>query len=92
MLLLMMVSKVRAQIESDNGIDPRGREGSREKKWKRQRAKGSGSLVVHKDGQAWLISLVVVQETVRGWEKRRRELMERWEAPPPGPPAMLVKV
>ena len=21
-----------------------------------------------------------------GWEKRRREMMARWEAPPPGPP------
>ena len=43
------------------------------------------------DGQIWLLARGGLQEILWRREQRRRELMERWEAPPPGPPGFELR-
>ena len=38
------------------------------------------------DGRVWPLLTEEAKVMPCGWEKRRRKMMERWEAPPLGPP------
>ena len=64
----------------------REREMRQRRKQMRQRLRGGRQVVVREDGQTWLLPPEVLSEIRHEWEQRRRYMMERWEAPPPGPP------
>ena len=74
------------------GLDGRWRRAERERRQRRkqmrQRLRGGRQVVVREDGQTWLLPPEVLSEIRHEWEQKRRKIMERWEAPPPGPPAL----
>ena len=67
------------------------RESKRQQK-KTQKIGRGGRGVVIKDGRVWTLQTEEVKVITCGWEQRRRKTMERWEAPPPGPPMQRKEI
>lgn len=56
------------------------------KKWFQRREEGGRKIFMRGDGIVWVLPQQIPELITRRKEKRRKELIKRWEAPPPGPP------
>ena len=60
--------------------------GLRKRRRKHRKGKGGSRIVMRATGQVWVVTQQPLEEITWRKEMRRRELLERWEAPPLGPP------
>ena len=65
-----------------------GAGGGKDKRQRRLRWKYDGvkKIITRGEGLIWLLPQESTEELTWRKEQRRRKLLERWEAPPPGPP------
>ena len=63
---------------------------SGKKKWLQRREGGGRKIVMRGDRLVWVLPQQTPEVITWRKEKRRRELLERWKAPPPGPPKGMV--
>jgi len=66
------------------------RRARKRKQGKRQKLGRGGRGVGSEEGRVGPQLTEVAKVITGGWEQRRREMLERWEAPPPGPPGSLI--
>ena len=95
--------KKKISLEINNSIEEEEREkrrrkattenaepGPNKKRWRCRKGKGGRQIVTGADGHVWELPQQPPEEIVWRKEERRRELLERWEAPPPGPPLKKI--
>ena len=80
-----------ARLDRGWGTEEKSR--SQKRKQLILRVGGGRRFVIRRDGQALILPHEKEEQLTWRWKQRRRKLMERWEASPPGPPArrMIVR-
>ena len=77
----------------DGGLGTEEKSKSQKRKQLILQVGGGRRFVMRRDGHALILSHEKEDQLTWRWKQRRRKLMERWEASPPGPQArrMIVR-
>ena len=77
---------IRLMEELEGDWKSAGERRSQSSSCRKQKQEGGRRVSVKRDGQMRMLPQEVVDELTWRREQKRRQLLARWEAPPPGPP------